>query len=294
MNEFRAYHPVVNFTYFAAVIAFSCYLMHPVALGISFAISAAYAVMTGGRRAVRFILLYIIPLMAATAVINPLFNHRGVTILTYFPGGNPLTLESIIYGVAAAVMMASVVCFFASYNRIMSSDKFIYLFGRIIPSLSLIFSMVLQFVPRFKRQLAQVSAGQQCLGRDSTGSMVRRARAGIRLLSVMVTWSLENAVETADSMKSRGYGLPGRTAYSNFKFSKKDGVALATIIVLGTYVLAGLAGKGMQWQYYPSVTMGEATPFAVSVLAAYAALCAVPVIIELWEGWKWKSSRRRA
>ena len=37
------------------------------------------------------------------AVVNPAFVHQGVTILTYLPSGNPLTLESILYGLAAAL-----------------------------------------------------------------------------------------------------------------------------------------------------------------------------------------------
>ena len=31
-------------------------------------------------------------------------------------------------------------------------------------------------------------------------------------LSIVVTWSMENAIETADSMKARGYGTKKRTA----------------------------------------------------------------------------------
>jgi energy-coupling factor transport system permease protein len=49
------------------------------------------------------------------------------------PLRNPLTLESIFYGLAAAVMLAAVVLWFGCYNEVMTSDKFIYLFGRVIP-----------------------------------------------------------------------------------------------------------------------------------------------------------------
>ena len=35
MNEFKTYHPIVNFTYFAFVIVFSCFFMHPACLVIS-------------------------------------------------------------------------------------------------------------------------------------------------------------------------------------------------------------------------------------------------------------------
>ena len=98
------------------------------------------------------------------ALVNPAFNHEGATILTYLPSGNPLTLESMLYGAAAAVMLASVVLWFSSYNEVMTSDKFVYLFGRVIPALSLVLSMSLRFIPKFKVQMQTVSEAQACIG----------------------------------------------------------------------------------------------------------------------------------
>ncbi len=46
----------------------------------------------------------------------------------------------------------------------------------------------------------------------------------------MVTWSLENAIETADSMRARGYGLPGRTSFSIYRFDSRDSSALAWLV----------------------------------------------------------------
>ena len=160
---------------------------------------------------------------ALAALVNPAFNHEGQTILTYLPSGNPLTLESMFYGVAAAVMLASVVLWFSSYNEVMTSDKFVYLFGRVIPALSLVLSMALRFIPKFKAQMQVVSEAQACIGRDTkNGSVFRRVSNAIKIFSIMVTWSLENAIETADSMRSRGYGLPGRTAFSIYRFDDRD------------------------------------------------------------------------
>ena len=44
MNEFKNYHPLVNFIYFAAVILFSMFLMNPIMLVISLVCAAVYAV----------------------------------------------------------------------------------------------------------------------------------------------------------------------------------------------------------------------------------------------------------
>ena len=148
-DAFSSYHPLVNFLYFALVLAYTMCLMHPASLLISLAGALAYSIYLNGRRAVRFSLLFLLPMMLMAALLNPAFNHEGATLLTYLPSGNPLTLESILYGLAAAAMLAAVITWFSCYTAVMTSDKFVYLFGRVIPALSLVLSMALRFVPRF-------------------------------------------------------------------------------------------------------------------------------------------------
>lgn len=290
MNEFKTYHPIVNFVYFVFVIGFSCFFMHPVCLCISLASGFIYSVMLKGKKAIKTNLIYMLPMLLFVALINPVFNHDGVTVLHYLPDGNPLTLESVVYGICAATMILSVICHFSCYNEVMTSDKFLYLFGKIIPSLSLIISMTLRFVPKFAYQLKVVINAQRCMGRDvSSGSIIKRAKHGLNILSIMTTWSLENAIETADSMKSRGYGIPGRTAFSIYTFDKRDQKALICILFLGIYTLVGnLTGK-MYFSYFPSIKPPDVSVFGISVFTAYLLLCICPVIIEIWEVRKWKA-----
>ena len=290
MKEFKNYHPIVNFTYFLFVIGFSCVFMHPAALLISLFCGFTYLILLKGRKTIKIILKYMIPMMIFMALINPLFNHEGATILNYFPSGNPLTLESVIYGISSAIMIVSVICWFLCYNEVMTSDKFIYLFAKIIPSLSLIISMTLRFVPRFFLQLRQVTNAQCTIGRDPTrGNIIKRAKHGLSILSIMATWSLENSIETADSMKSRGYGIPGRSSFSIFTFSKRDKKAFLFIVILGLYTLTGkLMGK-MYFSYFPVVKTGEISIFEISVFLSYFVLCILPVIIEIWEVRRWKA-----
>ncbi len=294
MREFKTYHPIVNFTYFAFVIGFSCFFMHPVCLCISLASGFTYSVMLKGRKAIKTNLIYMLPMLLMMAIINPVFNHEGVTIIEYLPSGNPLTLESIVYGLCTAIMIVSVICHFSCYNEVMTSDKFIYLFGKIIPAMSLIISMTLRFVPKFTAQLKVVTHAQRCMGRDvANGSIIRRAKNGLNILSIMTTWSLENAIETADSMKSRGYGNPGRTAFSVFTFDKRDRKALVCILFLGIYTLAGNLMGEMYFSFFPSIKNAEISPFGISVFLAYLLLCICPIIIEIWEVRKWKALRSK-
>lgn len=289
-DAFSTYHPVVNFIYFTLVLVFAMFLMHPVCLALSFIAAFTYSLRLNGRRVLRFNLKYMLPLMLLTALLNPLFNHQGMTVITYLGTGNPLTLESILYGLAAAAMLVTVIGWFSCYNAVMTSDKFIYLFGRIIPSLSLLFSMVLRFVPRFKAQLKTVSAAQRCIGRDtSTGTLRQRARHAIAIISIMTTWALENAIETADSMKARGYGLPGRTAFSIYHFERRDKQVLLLTLCLGVYVLIGAIYGSLGFSYFPALRYAPITPYSISVFIAYPLLLTLPLIIDRKEDARWKA-----
>lgn len=261
------------------------FFMHPLSLCVSLLCACVYGWKLNGSKALRFQIVYMLPVMLMATIVNMAFNHEGATILLYLPTGNPLTLESILYGLAAAVMLAAVITWFSCYTAVFTSDKFVYLFGRIIPALSLVLSMTLRFVPRFKQQFRQTAEARRCVGRSIwAGSLSSRIKNGAAVLSIMVTWSLENAIETADSMKSRGYGLPGRTAFSIYQFDVRDKHMLVWLLFCGLYVLSGALAGGLRWQYYP-VMQGV---WHISFHLVYLALCLTPVICDLWEDRKWK------
>ncbi len=288
-DAFSARHPLINFIYFTVVILFSMFLMHPACLFISLSCAFIYSLYLKGKKALRFFLLGMIPLLLVTALLNPLFNHAGVTILFYLPGGNPVTLESIVYGLAAATMFVTVIVWFSCFNAVMTSDKFIYLFGKIIPALSLILSMVLRLVPRLKAQGRVIANAQEGVGRDAgSGNILQRARSIVRMTSIMITWTLESAIETADSMKSRGYGLPGRTAFSIYRFERRDLIMLIIILLLAGLVLAGFVTGVTGMDYFPAVRITSLTWLSLLFFAAYAGLGLLPVIMDGWEDARWK------
>ena len=293
-DRFSHYHPLVNFLYFTLVIGFSMALNHPLAQGISLICAIIYAVQTDGRKAVLFTLRWCLPVMLLTAFVNPAFSHQGVTILLYLPTGNPLTLESILYGISSGVMIATVMLWFLNFNRVITSDKFIYLFGRIIPALSLVLSMTLRFIPKFKAQLGSVVDAQKSIGRDiSEGSLWHRTRIAVTTLSIMVTWALENAIETADSMKCRGYGLKGRTAFSIYRFDDRDKMALLYLGFCGLYLLAGTLVSTFGFRYFPSVRYIGLNTVTLSFQFVYLILCLMPVALNGAEERKWKAIHSR-
>lgn len=286
LNEFDRLHPFVSFIYFAAVIGFSMFFLNPVCLALSLFGGFLYsAVLTRGA-SVKKNALMCLTVILLTALINPLFSHRGVTVIAYLPDRNPLTAESIAYGAAAGSMIAAVICWFSCFNIIMTGDKLMCIFGRFIPALSLIFSMTLRFVPNFKRQLKKISQAQECFYKENSNKKYTKIKSALSVLSAMVTWALENGIETADSMKNRGYGTKKRSEFSNYRINVRDLYVITAVIITALIIVIGT--RTIKFVYFPKISGTETTGLQTAVYTAYALLCVLPIIIELWEECRWR------
>lgn len=293
-SKFAKYHPLVNFIYFFFVIGFTMFLMHPIFLGISLISAIAYSIQLNGKKAIRFNMMYMLPLLLVTAVFNPLFNHKGATILAYLPSGNPVTMESIYYGMASATMFITVIIWFSCYNKIMTSDKFIYLFGKILPSISLIITMVLRFVPNYKRHANKIAIAQDNINNSPKGDgLIDRLKQGISVLSVMTTWALENSLTTADSMKARGYGLEGRSTFTLFIMTARDKILFLLLLLFSIITLWGSI-KGYSYvRYFPTIAYNEIKVQSILIYVSYFILCNIPTALNIMEDIKWKYLKSR-
>ena len=231
------------------------------------------------------------PILVMMAIMNPMFNHEGITILWYLPNDNPITLEAICFGLASAVMMGASILWFNCCNTVFTSDKIIYLFGRVIPALSLLISMTLRFVPRFKNFLQGVLRTQRAMHKpENTREKLQQALAAF---SATVSWAMEQSIVSADSMKSRGYGVQGRTAFSIYIFEKRDGVTLMLLVLLwaGAAIphLMGVA----EWTYYPSLTGQLLGPVEIMAYLCCGGMYNLPLIMNLMEDRKWNALRSK-
>ncbi|MDR3645324.1 MAG: energy-coupling factor transporter transmembrane component T [Clostridia bacterium] len=288
-SVFSGYHPAVSFTFFAAVIVFSMLFMHPLFLAAGLASAFLYSIVLSGAKAAKYDFALALPALLLLGLINPLFSHRGATVLLYL-GDTPVTLESIAYGAAAAAMLITVIVWFSCYSTVVTSDKFIYLFSRVIPTTALIVTMALGLIPRLKRQAGVIAASQKTLGLEN-GTAAQRVRFGLRTVSVLIGWTLESAIDTADSMKARGYGLRGRSAFSLYRFDSRDARALAVLLTLIALCLAGLCSGGAGFAYYPQLQAPRLTVPLIASLAAYLLLALFPTVIEIQGEWSWRLSR---
>ena len=94
-NAFSDCHPLVNFLYFALVLLFTMFFLHPVCLAVSLTSALLCAADLYGWRRVGRQLRYLLPMALLAAAVKPAFSHAGATIVTYLPSVHPLTLERL-------------------------------------------------------------------------------------------------------------------------------------------------------------------------------------------------------
>lgn len=288
MKSLNELHPTVLLYYFVVILGLTMFNMHPTLLIISLIGSIGVSLFIQRSSFIKS-LKWLIPFMLIAAILNPLITHNGEKIILYI-NEQPITLEAIAYGIAMAIMLVSIIFWFGSFNSLMTSDKFLYVFGKISPAVALLISLTMRLIPLFFKQIKRITNAQRTIGMDpTTGSIIQRVKAAARIISILLSWALENAVETADSMKARGYGLKNRSTFSLFKFDRFDGVIASIITVLfSSQIVASYLGWN-HFDYYPTFSVISWDMPFIFVTGSYALLIVLPIFLEIQEAFKWRS-----
>lgn len=288
MNKkyFNSLHPFVSFFYFVSVLALTMTCMHPVMTGLSLLGAVLFAAQLEGWGRVVATGRFVLPIFLLIAIANPLFNHRGVTLLfTLF--GQWITLEALIYGIVSAASLAAIIYWFVCYQAVMTSDKFLFLFGKAAPNTALLITMTLGLIPRLQERSRQIQETQEMLYPDAK-RLLPRLRAAMRNLSALLTWSMENAIQTADSMKARGYGVLRRTTFHLFVFDTRDAFVFGLLLSLTMVcTLARAFGHGAM-EYYPRMNAILTGPSGWMLYTVFGILVFFPTLLEIKEARKWR------
>lgn len=165
----------------------------------------------------------------------------------------------------------------------LTSDKFVCLFGSLIPSLSLLLVMILRMIPNLTRRAGEIAAARKCIGKGLGEGATNREKisGGLKQLSALTDWALEGSILTADSMRSRGYGSAKRTSFQIYHLCWRDWVLMALMGVLAALVI-GLGGT--QASYTPKLWI----PQPGWGLVCYGVYVLIPAAVHLQEELKWR------
>lgn len=289
---FENCHPAVNFIYFFCVIAGMITFQHPVFLAISFICAVLYSIKRNGKKAMIFDALLIL-LVIAFALYYSTFNHFGVTVLEENIIGNNITLESLVYGFVLGVVIIGVCIWLSCLYSVLTTDKVVYLFGKITPKLSLFLAVILRTVPRIKKEAIKINTAQRGIGRGiNQGNIFRRCINAVRIFSMLITWLIESFVVVSASIRSRGGTQKGRTAFSIYRFDNRDRAYVITVFAGLTLTLMAVMLRQTDIIYNPRIVMSPITPMSFVFYIGYAVFCLMPLALEIWTEYRFKKARR--
>ena len=290
-DAFSRCHPAVGFTFFVGAIGLGAMIMHPAYIAASAVFAVTYYCLLKGARGMKLVALSI-PLFLFLTFANPLVNHDGQRVLTYV-FGKPYTFEALLYGMVIAGMLIAMILWAGCYNAVMTSDKFMTLFGGMIPTISMLLLMVLRLVPNMLRKIGQLAGARRCIGRGASENATKKEQAAdsLNVLSALMTWALEGGVITADSMKARGYGTERRSSFQIHTLTGQDICLLGTMGVLTVMIVRLIALGGTAANYTPIMEITPVTGRYVWGFAAYCAFLSLPTVLYIKEAVQWHISR---
>ena len=95
-------------------------------------------------------------------------------------------------------------------------------------------------------------------------------------------------METSDAMRSRGYGLPGRTSFCIYRFGRRDAALTAAMVLLISAVIACAVCGAARAVYIPAIALSAMNAYSYIGMGAYALFLAIPSVLSISEDIKWR------
>lgn len=286
-NHFERFHPLVTFSYYLGALAMFMLMLHPIFLASFLLVVFVIHFIHDRCRTLQRWFFFMIATGLMIIILNPIFIERGRTLL-FEVWGHRFTLEAFMFGVTSALSIVGVIALFVSFNEMMTPNKLLYLFAKFLPQFAILLMLTLRFIPLMRRRLDEISAVQASKGISvREGTWGQKAKAGLLYVQVLLTYSLEEAIQTADSMKARGYGQGARSTYEYFRFKKKDAIAL---IFLVSVFIGALYGRFLEYGYltiYPEIETLTIANWDAITLIGCLLLFVFPILVEIGGFLKW-------
>ena len=193
---------------------------------------------------------------AVLIVINPLFSRGGLDVLwqLHLPLFDiTITVQGLLFGMASALRLCAVVGAFALYAVALDPDDQLAVMSSVSFRSGLIVSLATRLFPVLSRDAARTADAQRARGVElDRGGRRQRVAARLPLLGALLTQSLERAVDVAESMEARGYGLKSRRAWKRGRrWRPADGAAALVAVAAAAALAGGLFSGAFRYRFFP-------------------------------------------
>ena len=221
------------------------------------------------------------------------FHYMMVMVITFFLAAFVFIRCFLNEGDSfmRAMMNAGVMIWFSCVYSVFTTDKVVYLFGKVSPRLSLFLAIILRMVPRIKKEAKQINTAQCGIGRGANqGNVFQRLRNSIRILSMLITWTIDSLTLVSESMRSRGSSLRGRKAFSIYRFDNRDRAYVITLFACLTLTVMAILLGLTDMVYDPLIIWKPILETDILFCVGYAVLCLMPLILELWTDYRFSTT----
>lgn len=239
-------------------------------------------------------LRYFLPMLLMIVAANALFSGNGLIVLFYL-GSRPVTWESVVYGFSAGLMLITILLWFRAYQEVATSDQLLAAGGDRFPVTTLMLGMVMRYVPDTIKHGQTVNMNQKALLGEEKLPRKEKISLFVRMSSVLMSWSMENALETSIAMRAKGYPSARRKAYKRDRFSNFDAAGIAFLLLMITIQAAGFLTGAHSFLYYPYLMVPADVPslsWRILLLALYSLYLLFPFYLELSEIWARRKIRK--
>jgi energy-coupling factor transport system permease protein len=242
-------------------------LEHPVLLVALLAAVLAAAAWARVAGPVLRIAAWGVPFALVIAVVNPLVQRDGVTVLLRLGevpalGQLDVTLEATVYGGVLGLRALLLITIFALHSAAVDPDDLLRAFRRVSFRTALTAALATRMVPVLTRDARRMAEAQRTLPGPpaSRPALVRAVAAG----------AMDRAVDVAATLELRGYGSGRRAPRSRRPWSRHDLAFCASAIVIVVVAVTGHA----PFEAYPRLEVPLDTGVALTGAALVAALLA--------------------
>lgn len=238
------------------------------------------------------LLLYIklmIPIIFFIVILNPFLNHNGNTLIfgtKSLPiiGSIRITVESLAYGFFMALRMIGVTVVLGFGNLIVHPDRALNFFSKYMGKSALLMSMTFRLFPSILISYNNIIQIEKMRGNDVFHKkLIKRLKNQSNIVNILFLSCLEDAVDMAESMYSRGYGVGRRSQYFYEKLSKYDKIYMLIYIIIFV-LLSVLQIKGYnRFDFFPNLD----NPFLN--LSGYSLLMIILFYMLAFIDWRWKA-----
>ncbi|MDD6568869.1 MAG: energy-coupling factor transporter transmembrane component T [Eubacteriales bacterium] len=277
MDKFSNFNPKVCFLFFVFTVLIILLNFNPIFLCVSLLSGVIYNAMLQGKKTFKTFFTFLLPFTLLVGIFNMAFTSYGVDILFSISNKN-FTAEGLSYGLCQGVMFSSVIVWLSSYSYVLSSDKFMSVFSKLAPNLTLVLTMTLSFIPRLRKNAQEINDARLNVNTNQS-----KFKKSLDNFSSLVSMTLEESIEVSDTMRARNFNS-SRKPYSKYRFNLDDGIVLLVLLALSISCIVLNSLDKAEFIFDPEIKMLSFSPIFLILYTIYMFL---PVIINISEGIKW-------